>query len=438
MIYSTMSDEMWANEFSSFVDKQLECANVRVKFPHAILCAPRDGLVPSPCSSRIDLRDTPCFTIDCSSTKDMDDAVSVEKTAIGYALGVHIADVAAYVKPGSSFDTCAMERGTSHYLPDRTIPMLPPVLSADLCSLNPCEDRLAVSVLVTLDANGAVVGYEVVKSTIRSRVKGVYDEVNAILEGVATPEVSSKYAAVIDQLPIMDEVSSLLLNRRVAAGAVVENGVDYHVEVAAGQVSLSPCYKRAAERIIEEFMVLANGLVADLFVVNHLPGIFRTQDRRGELAEYLDIASRHDSLALGRYVHFTSPIRRLSDLKVHQVLSAFLEGCTSEACHYCFDDVVAEASDVALRRARTAQSIAHACAKRCIARYFSLRPHVRFTGTVCGKDKFGNSLVLVDQTGTRVALTVPARIGCKVSFNVVVSGTRTTGVDARLLIPSAA
>ena len=203
-----MSDEMWANEFSSFVDKQLECANVRVKFPHAILCAPRDGLVPSPCSSRIDLRDTPCFTIDCSSTKDMDDAVSVEKTAIGYALGVHIADVAAYVKPGSSFDTCAMERGTSHYLPDRTIPMLPPVLSADLCSLNPCEDRLAVSVLVTLDANGAVVGYEVVKSTIRSRVKGVYDEVNAILEGVATPEVSSKYAAVIDQLPIMGEVNS--------------------------------------------------------------------------------------------------------------------------------------------------------------------------------------------------------------------------------------
>lgn len=438
MASAVKCDARWEKAFVEFTDKQLKASNVQEEFAHNVRFLSCADLAPAPCPTRVDLRDIPCFTIDCSSTQDMDDAVSIEKTPDGYLLGVHIADVASYVKPGSALDACAMSRGTSHYLPDRTIHMLPPVLSADLCSLNPDVDRDCLSVLVALGHDGAVTNYSICKSTIRSRVKGIYDEVNAILQGEADHAVVSKYTTVADQLPLMDDLSSALLKRRIAAGARVENEIMYHVSVVAGEVEITSNRKCVAERIIEEFMVLANGLVAEFLVTHNLPGIFRTQDARGDLAEYLNRASRHDSLALSRYVHFTSPIRRLSDLKVHQVLTAYMEGCTPEAAHYLFDDVIVAASNIALRRSRTAKSLSYACVKRCLMRYFELRPTERFSGTVCGKDRYGNPLVLVDQTGMRLALGIPVPEGARVSFRVCVLGKTMRGVDVAELDLAAA
>ena len=221
-------------------------------------------------------------------------------------------------------------------------------------------------------------------------------------------------------------------------GAHVENEIIYHVRLVDGEVEVTTSPKGFAECLVEEFMVLANGLVAEFLVSHGLPGIFRTQNARGDLAEYLATESHHESLALSRYVHFTSPIRRLSDLKVHQVLTAYIEGCSPEAAHYLFDASVTTASDVALRRSRTAKTISHACVKRCLARYYQLRSTERFSGTVCGKDRYGNSLVLVDQTGTRLMLDVPAREGVRVSFRVCVLGSTAKAVDVALMRLAAA
>ena len=158
---------------------------------------------------RLDLRDLPIFTIDGAATKDIDDAISVEKTENGYKLGVHIADVSHYVTPGSKLDAEAFKRGTSVYYANRVIPMLPTELSNGICSLNPKEDRLAFSALMELDKNGVITGYKFAKTVIRSRVKGVYSEINELLEGYNAKSLCEKYAEVIDCLPVMKELADI-------------------------------------------------------------------------------------------------------------------------------------------------------------------------------------------------------------------------------------
>ena len=160
--------------------------------------------------NRLDLRDKPIFTIDGADTKDIDDAISIERTKTGYELGVHIADVSHYVLPKSELDNEAFKRGTSVYYANRVIPMLPKELSNGICSLNPNEDRLAFSCLAQLDKQGHITSYKFVKSVIRSRVKGVYSEINEMLEGYNSKSNSEKYAEVKDQLPVMLELADIL------------------------------------------------------------------------------------------------------------------------------------------------------------------------------------------------------------------------------------
>ena len=154
------------------------------------------------CEGRMDLRALPIFTIDSAETKDIDDAVSLTRTSDGgFELGVHIADVSNYVKPGTELDNEAFSRATSVYYADQVVPMLPKALSNGICSLNENELRLAFSCLMRLDKDGNLTDYRFVKSIIRSRVKGVYAEINALLAGTADAEIKAKYADVIDQLP---------------------------------------------------------------------------------------------------------------------------------------------------------------------------------------------------------------------------------------------
>ena len=150
----------------------------------------------------------PVFTIDSAETKDIDDAISLEKTDTGYRLGVHIVDVSHYVRPGSALDAEAFARGTSVYYADSVIPMLPRQLSNGICSLNEGADQAAFSWMMELDAAGRVVDYAFVKSVIRSRVKGVYKEVNAIFDGTADNALRQRYAAVAQELPLMRAIIS--------------------------------------------------------------------------------------------------------------------------------------------------------------------------------------------------------------------------------------
>ena len=150
----------------------------------------------------MDLRALPIFTIDSAETKDIDDAISLTRTTDGgFELGVHIADVSNYVKPGTELDNEAFSRATSVYYADQVVPMLPKALSNGICSLNEKEVRLAFSCLMRLDKDGNLTDYRFVKSVICSRVKGVYSEINALLAGTADAEIQAKYAEVLDQLP---------------------------------------------------------------------------------------------------------------------------------------------------------------------------------------------------------------------------------------------
>ena len=191
---------------------------------------------------RMDLRAIPIFTIDSAETKDIDDAISLQKLENGgYELGVHIADVSHYVRPGSALDNEAFERATSIYYADKVIPMLPTQLSNGICSLNPQEDRFAFSCLMRLDEQGNILGYNFVKSVIRSRVKGVYKEINALLDSIAPKNaeptetahaidpaeldaLKEKYAEVLDQLPVMDELyRKRLVLRKQRGGMEIES-----------------------------------------------------------------------------------------------------------------------------------------------------------------------------------------------------------------------
>ena len=155
----------------------------------------------------MDLRALPIFTIDSAETKDIDDAISLTKTPEGgFELGVHIADVSHYVKPGSELDNEAFHRATSVYYADQVVPMLPKQLSNGICSLNEGVLRLAFSCLMRLDKDGNLTDYRFVKSVIRSRVKGVYSEINALLAGSADDELKGKYHEVLAQLPAMKEL----------------------------------------------------------------------------------------------------------------------------------------------------------------------------------------------------------------------------------------
>ncbi|MEW6573423.1 MAG: ribonuclease R [Bacillota bacterium] len=332
---------------------------------------------------RRDLRDWLIITIDGEDAKDLDDAVSLTVNADGtYLLGVHIADVGYYVREGSALDREALKRGTSVYLPDRVIPMLPPRLSNGICSLNPKDDRLAFSVLMTVDPEGAVRNNELFPSVIRSRERMTYKAVYRILQG--DPELTGQYRHLSAMLVQMRDLCLILRRRRLANGAIDFNLPETKVELddTGRPVAVSRVERTVAEQIIEEFMLLANETVARHASALELPFIYRIHpkpdeekvaalaqllggfgyDARGltrlepakfqavldavagrreerlinavmlrsmKQARYAPERSGHFGLASEYYTHFTSPIRRYPDLFIHRVLrEALVNGPT--------------------------------------------------------------------------------------------------------------
>lgn len=328
--------------------------------------------------SRTDLRDKMIFTIDGKDTKDIDDAISIEKIDNDkYILGVHIADVSHYVKKGSYLDDDAYERGTSVYLVDRVVPMLPHKLSNGICSLNPNVDRLAMSCVMEINGKGYVSNYQIFKSVIRSKKQMNYDDVNSILEDNVIP---SGYEEYLDTLRTMNELSNILRKKMVRHGYIEFNIKEPKIIVddSCHPVDIKICEQRTGEKLIENFMIVANETVAGFIEDKNLPGIYRVHDKpnKEKLIEYLkflsikgynikadvnrfspkdyqniinkfkndpardilgtlaiqtmskakysDINIGHYGIASKRYSHFTSPIRRYPDLTLHRLLKDYL------------------------------------------------------------------------------------------------------------------
>lgn len=332
--------------------------------------------------SRLDLRKEAIFTIDSADSKDLDDAISIKKVRGGFELGVHIADVSFYVQMDSALDKEALLRGTSIYFADKVIPMLPKELSNGICSLNPNEDRLTFSVLMRLDSEGTLTDFEIKKSVINSRVKGVYSEINAILDGSADKDIIKKYKGLKTQIKLMHTLSELLINKREKRNSLEIVSYESKIEINKNRevTNIKRRESGVSERIIEEFMLLANQAVATFAIKKGLPFIYRvheypdkdkisslcdvlhqigidtnkiekkpTPERMNEIlkstkdtkyqllinncllrslakAKYSENNLGHYGLVLENYSHFTSPIRRYPDLAIHRILSSIVTG----------------------------------------------------------------------------------------------------------------
>lgn len=364
---------------------------IEEKFPNEVLqeLDKIDEDISDELKNRKDLRHLNIITIDGSDAKDLDDAVYVEKTEEGYKLFVSIADVSYYVRENTELDTEALKRGNSIYLVDRVIPMLPQKLSNNLCSLNPNEDKLTFTVEMDLDKRGKVVKNDFYKSVIRSKYRMTYENVNTILEKDEKSEeyrnLYDKYRKVDEMLKNMLELSKIIRNNKKRRGSIdfelPEIKVDLDENKAVKDIVLRS--RGEAERIIEDFMVIANETVAEKLFWEEIPAIYRVHEdpdkakvqalnetlikfgyslkgleeihpgkfqniiertiglpegylihklilRAMQRARYANKNLGHFGLASKYYLHFTSPIRRYSDLIVHRMLGRSIEKFMSE------------------------------------------------------------------------------------------------------------
>lgn len=339
-----------------------------------------DTVDPAEAAQRLDLRDKVIFTIDGDDAKDFDDAVSLEPLENGrFELGVHIADVSHYVTPGSPLDDEAWRRGTSVYYPGHVVPMLPFALSHGICSLNPDVDRLTFSAFMELDKDGRRYGFRFAKSVIHSKARMTYNNVNKILDG--DPALREQYAALVPTFERMAALSEATRKRRMERGALDLDIPEPQIIVDEKGMPIDVQYRDrgVAEKLIEEFMLLANEAVAEFLKKRGAPSVFRIHEKPDpdklrafamfarpfgyrvdpgkpqntrQLQAVLDGAkgdpkqralptlllrslarARYDAECLGHYglaaqyyLHFTSPIRRYPDLAAHRMLYKAISG----------------------------------------------------------------------------------------------------------------
>lgn len=385
---------------------------------------------------RVDLRKEKIFTIDGDSSKDFDDAVSLSRLENGgYRLGVHIADVTAYVKGGSAVDEEAFERGTSAYFPDKVIPMLPFELSDGLCSLNEGVDRLAVSVISEMDGEGNVLKTDIFESVIRSVRRMTYKNVDKIIDGdVATREKYADIASIVDD---MNELRLLLEKKRIETGYVELETRDGDISLDNGKIEIELHKATNSTKLIEQFMVFANERVAEYLSAGDYPCVYRVHEvppyekiealkvflsalgisvgwKSDEVtslemarlvrsvagkptegvvnrtvlrsmckAKYSVENLGHFGLASQKYCHFTSPIRRYADLAVHRVLKAALNGQIA-----LINDVYADFCVKAAQRASERERVSEECERTVDdlykAKYLEDKIGEEFEGVVSG------------------------------------------------------
>lgn len=362
---------------------------IRTEFPiEAVRCAEEAAKEEITNKGRLDLRDLPIFTIDGADAKDLDDAISLEENEKGYTLGVHIADVSHYVKYGTPTDKEAFARGTSVYFIDKVVPMLPVCLSNGVCSLNADTDKYTLSAIISLDRGGSITGCRIENAIIRSKVRGVYSEVNDLFEKKSKSKFYKKYKAVYKSLAPMYKLYEILAERAKLRGVLELESAEarFILDDNGKPIDIIKRERGDAEKMIEQFMLTANEAVARYMCARNLPSVFRVHDAPSEekltayktfvhnaglstislhtkklttaafepimkeaeekgmenvisrltlraqmKAKYSEVRSEHFGLGLSYYCHFTSPIRRYPDLSIHRILKYAAENGESAA-----------------------------------------------------------------------------------------------------------
>ena len=451
-----------SSDFYSLIEAILFDHGVETEFPHAVMeqtAKIGETLTEADLAGRLDLRDKLIFTIDGASSRDFDDAVSLERDGDGNrVLGVHIAHVAHYVPLRSPLDEEALQRGTSVYFADRVAPMLPIALSNGICSLNPGVDRLCLSCFLTLDGRGNILRHSLHKSVIRSAYRMTYEDCNRLLAG-DDPRLAEKYAALLPTLRDMAELADDLTKKRRLRGALTLESSELVVQCddAGEPVGLAVRESGRAEKLIEEFMLAANETVAEHLHEAGVPAVYRIHEKPGEekldalraaltplgyrvgegdsfaLQKIVDEASGkpealmvntlllraqkkarydredqgHFALAAPHYCHFTSPIRRYPDLMVHRALTALLDGDQKTAKK--LGGLVEEAAKQSSVREIAAAEAEREVEKRYAARFLSAHLGERFPGAVSGVTRTGVFVLLTCGAEGRIPLeSLPA------------------------------
>ncbi|MDD7215701.1 MAG: ribonuclease R [Anaerovoracaceae bacterium] len=443
-------------------------------------------------SGRLDLRGKRIFTIDGPSAKDLDDAVSIEILPNGnYLLGVHIADVSHYVTEDGYLDREALKRGTSVYLINRVVPMLPKPLSNGSCSLNPGEDKLTLSCIMEIDGEGKVVDHSIRESVIRSAARLVYDDVSDILEK-DDPELTKKYIDIADDLKLMGKLAHILRHRRKQKGSL-----DFDISEAVitldeneNPVSVELEERRTANRLIEEFMLAANETVAEHFFWLNYPFVYRIHEKPDpekimDLKTYLmnfgirlkgsadniypktladiiaDIEDKpyesvvnrvmlrtmkkacystecqgHFGLAFRYYCHFTSPIRRYPDLIIHRIIKESITGRMTEEKLAKYKGDTERAADISSKTERKAQELEREVDKMKKAQFMEGHIGEEFDGIVSGVTDFGVYVELantIEGMAFASELARPYQLGEKVRIRVMDARPQERQIDFKII-----
>lgn len=394
---------------------------------------------------RLDIRDMNIFTIDGEDAKDLDDAVSIEVLDNGnYKLGVHIADVTHYVKEKSKLDKEALKRATSVYLVDKVIPMLPKNLSNGVCSLNPFEDKLTLSVFMEIDSKGEVIKHDIKETIINSKARMTYTEVSDILEK-DDEKLKNTFTKVVDDFYNAEKLAKILMQRREKRGAINFDFPEAKIILNGDGdvVDITQYERRISNKIIEEFMLVANETVAEHFFWLNMPFVYRVHETpahekietlnkfistfgyviKGDLesvhpkelqkiiesihgtteekaistimlrslkqARYSPECIGHFGLAAQYYSHFTSPIRRYPDLQIHRIIKEFLNGKISQKRQDQLAQIVDYASTQSSEREREAELAERDVKDIYKARYMEDKVGEEFIGIVSSVTSFG-------------------------------------------------
>lgn len=393
---------------------------------------------------RQDLRDWQMVTIDGEDAKDLDDAVSIAREGDCYILGVHIADVTNYVQENSALDREAFKRGTSVYLVDRVIPMLPHTLSNGICSLNQGEDRLALSCIMKIDEKGRVVDHEIAETVIRVDQRMSYTSVKKILED-HDPKETKKYQELVPMFEEMSRLSKILREHRRIRGSIDFDFPETKMilDEKGRPLELQPYERNVATRMIEDFMLLANETVAEDYYWQELPFVYRTHEapdeekirtlatfinnfgysmhvganevrpkeiqkllakvegspqeamisrlalRSMKQAKYTPENSGHFGLAAAYYTHFTSPIRRYPDLQIHRIIKDNIRGRMKEEKIVHYDKILPEVTKHASEMERRAEEAERETVKLKKVEYMQQHLGEIFEGVISSITKWG-------------------------------------------------
>lgn len=393
---------------------------------------------------RADLRDTVMVTIDGEDAKDLDDAVSIAKDGENYILGVHIADVANYVQENSALDREALKRGTSVYLVDRVIPMLPHKLSNGICSLNAGEDRLALSCIMTIDPKGEVADYRIEETVIRVDTRMSYTAVKKILED-QDESVIQEYEDLVPMFRLMEELAGILRRKRKKRGSIDFDFPETKIRLdkEGHPVEIMPYERNTATDIIEDFMLIANETVAQHFYWLELPFVYRTHDnpdpekiqklilfirnygyglktvqeeihpkeiqklltkiegskeeamisrltlRSMKRAKYTTESTGHFGLACQYYCHFTSPIRRYPDLQIHRIIKDSVRGRMNDKRAEHYQNILPQVADQSSVMERRADEAERETEKLKKAEYMESRIGTCYDGVISGITAWG-------------------------------------------------